>query len=195
MKSAVGMAIRSKESCVVSGHATGVYCGGVAVRSLLSLMYVSQPLFTFSFCCFLLLLAILWVQNRCLRSTVTGHAECWLAVGISNISDFMHDEGVKFWRMNVLQIYVHNIYYLLPRMVLHQYLLVSLGSYSEVSNFQPLPYWALICISTCCPDVCKSCWRDDYVWNLLQNVQFVSTGKILNICLNQKVKFQSFLKC
>lgn len=96
MKSAVGMAIRSKESCVVSGHATGVHCGGVAVCSMLSRMYVPQPLFTFSFCCFLLRLAILCVQDRCLRSTVTGHAGCWPALGINNISDFMHDEGVKF---------------------------------------------------------------------------------------------------
>ena len=32
----------------------------------------------------------------CLRSTVTGHAGCWPALGINNISDFMHDEGVKF---------------------------------------------------------------------------------------------------
>lgn len=92
MNSAAGMAIRSKESCAVSGHATGVHCGGVAVHSMLSLMYVPWPLFTFSFCCFLLLWETLCMQNRCLHSTVTGHAECWFAVGTNNISDSMHDE-------------------------------------------------------------------------------------------------------
>lgn len=55
MNSTVGLQFRSKESCVVSGHAPGIHCGGVVVYWMLSLMYVPYPLFTFSFGCILLL--------------------------------------------------------------------------------------------------------------------------------------------
>lgn len=42
----------------------------------------------------------------------------------------MPDKGVYSWLVNVLQIYVHNGYYLLPGMVIRHCLLVRFGSYS-----------------------------------------------------------------
>lgn len=120
--------------------------------------------------------------NRCLCSTMTEHAECWVAVVLIRTSLFPC----------LTKVYIHDLWmccrFTFTTAIISSLAWLFVTAYwwdLVVIHSEVIQFWAHVCTSTCCPDVCSSLSKRWLCLGLFkkscnQVVLVCQAGKILN---------------